>query len=43
MDHLERFKCASHTTVVGLIHNNDDPAYRDEVWRLMAWCVAIKT
>lgn len=31
-------KFADDTTVVGLIHNNDESAYRDEIQKLTAWC-----
>ncbi|KAF7668955.1 hypothetical protein LDENG_00267500 [Lucifuga dentata] len=31
-------KFADDTTVVGLIHNGDEAAYRDEVCRLTDWC-----
>uniref|UniRef100_A0A8C6LAW8 Reverse transcriptase domain-containing protein n=1 Tax=Nothobranchius furzeri TaxID=105023 RepID=A0A8C6LAW8_NOTFU len=31
-------KFADDTTLVGLIHNNDDAAYRDEVCHLSEWC-----
>lgn len=31
-------KFADDTTVAGLIHNNDESAYRDEVQKLTAWC-----
>jgi hypothetical protein len=30
-------KCADDTTVVGLITNNDEAAYREEV-RALVWC-----
>jgi hypothetical protein len=29
---------ADNTTVVGLITNNDETAYREEVWALRVWC-----
>ncbi|XP_067084763.1 uncharacterized protein [Osmerus mordax] len=31
-------KFADDTTVVGLIHNNDESAYRDEIPKLSTWC-----
>jgi len=31
-------KFADDTTVVGLIHNNDESAYRDEIQKLSVWC-----
>ncbi len=31
-------KFADDTTVVGLIHNNDETAYRGEVLNLTTWC-----
>ena len=31
-------KFADDTTVVGLIHNNDESSYRDEVNQLTTWC-----
>merc|ERR1712082_280173 len=31
-------KFADDTTVVGLIHNNDESSYRDEVSQLTTWC-----
>ena len=31
-------KIADDTTVVGLITNNDETAYREEVWALGVWC-----
>ena len=31
-------KFADDTTVVGLIHNNDESAYREEVLNLTTWC-----
>jgi hypothetical protein len=31
-------KFADETTVVGLIHNNDESAYRNEIQKLSAWC-----
>ncbi|KAK3520802.1 hypothetical protein QTP70_032376, partial [Hemibagrus guttatus] len=37
-NHIIKF--ADDTTVVGLISKNDEPAYREEVRRLMAWCKA---
>ncbi len=33
-------KFADDTTVVGLIHNNNESAYRDEILKLTAWCSA---
>ena len=30
-------------TVVGLITNNDEAAYREEVWALAEWCQENKT
>ncbi|KAK3553692.1 hypothetical protein QTP70_006911 [Hemibagrus guttatus] len=37
-NHLIKF--ADDTTVVGLISKNDEPAYREEVQQLPAWCKA---
>ena len=31
-------KFADDTTVVGLIHNNDESAYRDDIHKLITWC-----
>ncbi len=31
-------KFADDTTVVGLIHNGDESAYRDKILKLSAWC-----
>lgn len=35
-NHIIKF--ADDTTVVGLINDNDDSAYRDEVLQLIKWC-----
>ena len=32
-------KFADNTTVVGLVTNNDEMAYREEVGTLTAWCL----
>ncbi|GAA6107797.1 uncharacterized protein LOC121182596, partial [Tachysurus ichikawai] len=37
-NHIIKF--ADDTTVVGLINNNDESAYREEVQQLTAWCRA---
>lgn len=31
-------KFADDTTIIGLIHNNDEFAYRDEIQKLSTWC-----